>query len=141
MYKEAYQKARFHILFGPQSLFDRVRFKMSGVQKLYLEGSHYRKRVSERSIPQEILNELLIFDSKTWDLQTAEVRIDRGRFVNSTWEKVVDGHRYQVTIGMGNYVKTIVEKTTSGMDKCVRSGELYDFVERVNTELMDAEDQ
>jgi hypothetical protein len=26
------------------------------------------------------------------------------------------------------------------MDKCVRSGELYDFVERVNAELMDAED-
>lgn len=57
---------------------------------------------------------------------------------NSTWERVIDGHHYWVTIG--NYVKIIVDRTTSGMDKCVRSGELYDFVERVNAELMDAED-
>ena len=37
---------------------------------------------------------------------------------------------------MGNYVKTIVDRTTSGMDKCVRTGELYDFVELVNAQLM-----
>jgi len=78
----------------------------------------------------------LEFDANTWELKTAEVRTDRGKFVNSTWEKIVDGHHYQVTIGMGNYVKTIVDRTTSGMDKCVRTGELYDFVELVNAQLM-----
>ena len=81
---------------------------------------------------------MLESDASTWMRKTAEVRTDRGKFVNSAWERVIDGHHYWGTIG--NYVKTIVDRTTSGMDKCVRSGELYDFVERVNAELMDAED-
>ena len=112
---------------------------MKDVHRLYLEGSHYKKRITERDIPPEILEALLNFDASSWSLQTAEVRTDRGKFVNSTWEKIIDGHRYWVTIGMGNYVKTIVERTTSGMNKCIRSGDLYDFVERTNTQLM-AED-
>ena len=45
----------------------------------------------------------------------------------------------RIDIGIGNYVKTIVDRTTSGMDKCIRSGELYDFVEHVNAEMMAAE--
>lgn len=140
MYRETYPKARFHIQFGPSSLFERVHFKMRDVHKLYQQGTHYQKRLSERNIPSEILKALLEFDASTWTLQTAEVRTDRGKFVNSTWEKVIDGHHYWVTIGIGNYVKTIVDRTTSGMDKCIRSGELYDFVEHVNAELMAAEE-
>ncbi len=136
MYRENYPKARFHIQFGPASLFERVRFKMKDVHKLYLDGTHYKKRLSERDIPPVIMEALLEFDVSSWKLQTAEVRTDRGKFVNSTWEKVVDGHHYWVTIGMGNYVKTIVDRTTSGLDKCIRSGELYDFVESVNSQLM-----
>ena len=136
MYRENYPKARFHIQFGPSSLFERVQFKMKDVHKLYLQGTHYRKRLSERDIPGDILEALLDFDANTWTLQTAEVRIDRGKFVNSTWEKIIDGHHYWVTIGIGNYVKTIVDRTTSGMGKCIRSGELYDYVESVNAQLM-----
>ena len=45
----------------------------------------------------------------------------------------------RIDIGIGNYVKTIVDRTTSGMDKCIRSGELFDYVESVNAQLM-AED-
>ena len=112
---------------------------MKDSHKLYLNRSHYQKRLLERSIPPEILEALLDFDASTRELQTAEVRTDRGKLVNSTWEKIIDGHHYQVTIGIGNYVKTIVDRTTSGMDKCVRSGELYDFVERVNSKLMSEE--
>jgi len=37
--------------------------------------------------------------------------------------------------------KTSVDRTTSGMDKCVRSGELCDFVERVNVGLLAAEEK
>ena len=87
MYRENYPKARFHIRFGPSSLFERVRFKMKDSHKLYLNGSHYKKRLLERNIPPEILEELLDFDASTWELQTAEVRMDRRKFVNSTWEK------------------------------------------------------
>ena len=50
MYREDYPKARFHIQFGPASLFERVRFKMKDVHKLYLGGTHYKKRLSERGM-------------------------------------------------------------------------------------------
>lgn len=136
-YREDYVKVRFHVEFGPPSLFERVRYKMQNVTKLYLEGAHFTKRVQEREIPRNVMDELLQFDIDTWSLKTAEVREDRGKFVNSTWEKVIDGVPYWVTIGMGNYIKTIVIRTSSGMDKCVRNGEFYDFVEQVNRGLMD----
>ena len=67
---------------------------MRDAHKLYLDGTHYKKRLSEREIPPEILEALLDFDSSTWTLQTAEVRTDRGKFVNSTWERVIEGHHY-----------------------------------------------
>lgn len=139
MYHEDYNKIRFHVEFGPPALFERVRFKMKDVHKLYLQGSHFIKRAQERQIPEEIMQSLLNFDVNEWTLKTTEVREDRGKFVNSTWEKTIDGVHYWVTIGMGNYIKTIVLRDTSGMDRCVRSGPYYDFVERVNRQLMDEE--
>ena len=68
---------------------------------------------------------------------TASVREDRGKFVDSTWEIVIDGVRYWVTIGMGTFIKTIVIKETSGVENCIRSGGYYDFVEKVNRKLID----
>jgi hypothetical protein len=139
MFKANYQTARFHKDFGPSSLFMRVNFKMKGTQKLYLDGKHFVQRKEERAIPDDILNALCDFDISSWELINAEVRIDRGKFVNSTWEKILNGRRYQVTIGMGNYVTTIVDRTSSGVEKCFREGEFYDYVEQVNKELMEAE--
>ena len=134
MYKN--KTERFHIEFGPDSLFQRVNFKMKNVTELYLKGEHFNERLLQRKIPETIVQALRKFVISEWRLVTAEVRVDRGKFVNSTWEKVVDGCHYQVTIGLGSCVETIVNKTSSGTDKCVRSGELYDFVSRVNEELM-----
>ena len=136
MYKANYDTARFHVEFGPQSLFVRVRFKMRNVHKLYLDGNHFKQRLDEREIPDDIVQALCDFNINSWVLQTAEVRTDRGKFVNSTWERTLYGHRYQVTIGIGSYVKAIVDRTSSGVDKCIRGGELYDLVARVNDELM-----
>lgn len=48
MYRENYPKVRFHIRFGPSSLFERVRFKMKDSHKLYLNRSHYQKRLLEK---------------------------------------------------------------------------------------------
>ena len=138
-YKENYKRVRFHIEFGPTSLFERVKYKMKDVSKLYLSGAHFVDRVSTRNIPKDIMQKLEKFDINEWTLVTASVRNDRGKFVDSTWEVCVDDVRYWVTIGMGNYVRTIVIKDTSGIEKCVRGGEFYEFVERVNRELMDAE--
>jgi predicted transcriptional regulator len=138
-YKEDYKRVRFHIEFGPTSLFERVKYKMRDVKKLYLSGTHFSDRMTNRNIPADIARKLENFDINEWDLVTASVRSDRGKFVDSTWEVCVDDVRYWVTIGMGNYVRTIVVKDSSGVEKCVRGGDFYEFVERVNRELMDAE--
>ena len=138
-YKEDYKRVRFHIEFGPTSLFERVKYKMRDVRKLYLNGTHFEERMKNRNIPENVVRKLEHFDINEWDLVTASVRNDRGKFVDSTWEVCVDDVRYWVTIGMGNYVRTIVIKDSSGVEKCVRGGEFYKFVERVNRELMDAE--
>ena len=135
--KEIHQETvRFHIDFGPPSLFERVRFKMKDVHKLYLDGTHFNKRLSERDSPEDVIEKLKAFDCCEWTLKTAEVRKDRGKFVNSTWEVLCNGNPYWVTISVGNFITTIVLRNSSGMDKCIRNGEYYDFVESVNRKLM-----
>ncbi len=128
---------RFHVDFGPSSLFERVRYKMKDVHKLYMDGKHFNKRVSERDIPADVIIKLQDFDCCEWVLKTAEVRKDRGKFINSTWEVLCNGNPYWVTIGVGNYITTIVLRDSSGMNKCIRNGEYYDYVESVNRKLMD----
>ena len=137
MYKQDYKRVRFHIEFGPASLFERVQYKMKDVTKLYMDGTHFRKRLSERDIPDAVISKLQQFDSSVWTLKTASVREDRGKFVDSTWEVEIDGVRYWVTIGMGNYIRTIVVKETSGIEKCIREGTYFDFVDQVNKDLME----
>lgn len=139
MYKQKYKRIRFHVEFGPPSLFERVRFKMKDVTTLYMDGVHFQTRASERNIPNDIMDRLQQFDTNEWHVVTASVREDRGKFVDSTWEIVINGVRYWVTIGMGTFIKTIVIKETSGVENCIRSGEYYDFVEEVNRKLMDEE--
>ena len=138
-YKQSYKRIRFHVEFGPPSLFERVRFKMKDVTTLYMDGVHFQTRASERNIPDDIMTRLLQFDINEWRVVTASVRENRGKFVDSTWEIVIDGVRYWVTIGMGTFIKTIVIKETSGVENCIRSGEYYDFVEQVNRKLMDGD--
>ena len=135
---------RFSVLYGPDSLFERVRFIMRDVHTLSMDGAHFNARVSERNIPEAILTQLRLFNVDDWTLKTAEVRKDRGKFYNSTWEKIIDGQRYWVTIGLKDFIITIICKGSeysipSGIRNCLRSGEYYNFVERVNRELMDNE--
>lgn len=131
--------ARFYVDFGPASLFERVLFKMKDVHELHIGGPHYNARKSERRIPQEVLDHINHFDVSEWRLVTAEVRTDRGKFYNSTWEYCINNVAYWLTIGIGECVVTIVKKESSGVDKCIRSGELYDYVENVNRDLMNKE--
>ena len=139
MFKAKFERIRFSAEFGPSSLFERVQFKMRGVTDLYMDGKHFQARLSERNIPHEILSQLQHFDASKWVLRTASVRSDSGKFVDSTWEVTVNPYRYWVTIGLGNFISTIVVKDSSGIEKCVRNGEFYDYVEKVNRELMNAE--
>ena len=138
-YKENYKRIRFHIEFGPVSLFERVQYKMKNLDKLYLKGTHFMDRVSSRNIPNTVIRKIENFDISEWSLVTASVRSDRGKFVDSTWEICIDNVHYWLTIGIGNYVRTIVIKDRSGIEKCVRDGAFYDFVEMVNKNLMENE--
>ena len=130
---------RFHVDFGPPSLFERVRYKMKDVHHLYMDGKHFNKRKSERNIPDTVIEKLQHFDINEWTLKTAEVRPDRGKFMNSTWEVICFDKPYWVTIGIGNYIITIVQRNSSGIDLCIREGDFYNFVEETNLRLMEEE--
>lgn len=131
-----FEKSRFHKAFGPKSLFDRVIFKMSQESSLKLNGKHFNKRLIERKIPKIVLDEVKNFNTQDWEVVTVEVRTDKGKFVNSTWEKEIGGARYWITIGFGNLVQTVIKKDSSGIHNIIKSGELYRFVEQVNLDLM-----
>lgn len=132
-----FETARFHVRFGPASLFERVRYKMGSVKTLRLNIPHYQQRVVERNIPEKVLFEIEYFDAALWEVVSAEVRTDTGKFVSSSWLREFDGHLFSITIGLGNSVVTLYEKDSSGIEQCIRSGYLYDFVSAVNQKLMD----
>lgn len=132
-----FAKCRFHIEQGPKSLFDRVIYKFKDVTELKLHGSHYKLRNEQRQIPEEVIKELVSFNIGRWHLKQAEVRVDTGKFVNTTWELIVDDVRYWVVVGFNNVIETIIVKNSSGFEGIVTSGELYKFVDEVNRKLMD----
>ncbi len=132
-----FQKARFHAATGPRSLFDRVRFKMSGKRTLRVHAPHLAGRAAERAAPLEAIS---TFDAGEWELVTVEVREDTCKFVNSAWTREIDGQRWWVVIGLNDTVETVIDTDKRGLgDAIVTGGELFDRVEKVNRELMLAE--
>ena len=134
-----FNKSRFHKEYGPNSLFERVEFKMRDVNTLKLHAKHFKQRLKDRKIPEKVLNEIESFDKNKWKVVTAEVRNDKGKFVNSTWEYEIDNIRYWITVGFNDTVQTIIIKDSSGTDNIIKDGELYDFVDKVNKKLMNEE--
>lgn len=128
--------SRFHIEYGPKSLFDRVLFVMDETTTLKFHSKHFNSRCTDRNISEDILDQLVDFNINEWNVVTLEVRTDKGKFVKSTWEKIINGIRYWITIGYNNAIQTIVIKNSSGISKVIKDGELYYFVDKVNTELM-----
>ena len=72
-----FQKTRFHIDFGPPSLFSRILFKMADVTEIKMHGKHFSARCAERNIPDNVLEKIKNFSCKEWSLKTCEVRNDR----------------------------------------------------------------
>ena len=134
-----FKTARFHVETGPQSLFDRVRFKMAGRRKLKFHAAHLRQRLQERGVPTDLLQQ---FDADTWELVSAEVRVDTGKFVNSTWVCEGAGERWWVVIGFRDTVENVLAANKVGLGPdpdIVTSGPLYQRVRQVNEVLMDDE--
>lgn len=77
------------------------------------------------------LEALQHFDQDRWRLMTAEVRADKGRFVNTAWSVDVDDQEWWVIIGFNSTMKTVIRAARRKLalgPGIVRSGELYDFV-------------
>lgn len=88
----------------------------------------------ERGVPLELIS---TFDSDDWVLMTAEVDDTKGEFISSAWIREINGRTLWVVIGLGNSVKTIIEKDSNGInDEIVQSGTLYEHVAAVNQKLI-----
>ncbi|PAK33679.1 hypothetical protein V2I71_12570 [Peribacillus frigoritolerans] len=132
-----FKTSRFHVHYGPDSLFKRVLYKFQEPKKLMLHGNHFNERKEQRKIPNDVIQSLLEFNPAQWRVVTVEVRNDTGKFVNATWEKDIDNHKYWVTIGYGNVVQTIIKKESKGLgNDIIKEGSFYQFVSKVNEMLM-----
>ena len=142
-----FERARFHVDTGPESLFERVRFIMRGVHSVKVDGPHFTMRVRERRIPSEVVEMVASFNASDWSVVSAEVRLDKGKFVASSWGREYNGRYYVVIIGLGDIAETIYDtdlpcpKFRPGRLKnfLENRSPFYDFVEKVNQELMYAE--
>ena len=134
-----FETARFHVATGPEALFKRVRFKMQGRYELKVHPRHVQERAYDRQAPIE---QLCQFDSERWMLRTAEVRVDKGKFVNTAWEVDVNGETWWVVIGFERTMKTVIRARQSKLGlgpTIVRTGPLFEFVALVNQKLMEEE--
>jgi predicted phosphodiesterase len=136
------ERKKFHVDYGPASLFERVRFKFGDVRSLKLHGSHYNQRVTDRNIPPELIAELVNFNPDRWELKQAEVRADNGKFILTTWERKFNGEIFWVVVGLGDVVVSVIRKQLTrnvGTTGIITSGSFYDFVSDVNMKLMEDE--
>ena len=141
-----FERVRFSAALGPASLFERVAFVMRGPHSLKTDGKHFRKRVEERSIPPEVVQMASSFNSADWTLLSAEVRVDKGKFVATAWGRKWKGRNYVIVIGLGDVLETIYDSALpfDEIHACRLGGVSPDypfgrFVERVNRELMEME--
>lgn len=126
-----FETARFHVKTGPEALFERVRAVLDEPTELRIDPDHVQQRAEERSAP---LDQLKQFDPETWELKTAEVRKDKGLFVSTAWACQVDGRNWWVVIGYNDTVVTVIETDKEGLgQEIVTGGDLYSYVEKVNT--------
>jgi hypothetical protein len=92
--------------------------------------------VAGRHAPTDRLVE---FDPDAWELVSADVRTDTGKWVKSTWSVDVDGRRWWVVIGLGSTVVTVIDVAPERVglgDGIITEGPLYEFVAGVNAKLM-----
>ncbi|RYX81123.1 hypothetical protein EON83_25620 [bacterium] len=131
-----FQTARFNVSFGPNSLFERVRFILREKRELKIHTTHFRQQAINRDAP---IDELKKFDPAQWQLVTVEVRTDKGKFVSTAWRVELAGSSWWVVIGLHDTIETafpINAKKLGRGDSIVTHGILYTFVEEVNRQLM-----
>jgi hypothetical protein len=134
-----FETARFHKETGPVSLFARVRHLMREPVALKAHGPHVTERLRQRNAP---VHEVTHFDPVDWDLVSAEVRTDTGKWVASTWRVRADARDWWVVVGLGGALVTVIDVEPGRRrrgEAIVTEGPLYEFVDAVNAGLMRAE--
>ena len=137
--KRTFETARFHIKTGPKSLFERINFKFRDVTYLKVHATHFVERMIERDAP---IKSIIKFDANTWRLVNAEIITDSGKFVSTAWEIYINDKYWRVVIGFENTIQTVINIDGYSNHVGVKintNGELYEYVKKVNKELMDAE--
>ena len=83
------------------------------------------------------------FNSADWTLLSAEVRVDKGKFIASAWGRKWKGRNYVIVVGLGDVLETIYDSALPFEDihACRLGGVSPDypfgrFVEQVNRDLM-----
>ncbi len=134
-----YELRDFHIDVGPSSLFERVRFKLQKLRSLK------NMRPFKDRGPRALQKALSRFNSSDWQLISAGVRDDTGKFVTSTWRRVFENKCWQLVIGYEGIIVSLSEVSTPQTDltdQYIKRGTiLYNFVEQVSHELMVADGQ
>ncbi|MEV7862124.1 hypothetical protein AB0O86_25680 [Streptomyces hirsutus] len=131
-----FETARFHVETGPGSLFTRVRHILGEPVRLKAHGAHVTERLQQRGAP---LEKLTRFDPEGWELVSAEVRTDTGKWVKSTWRVRADGRDWWVVTGLGNSLVTVIDvdpRRRGRGESIVTEGPLYARVDAVNADLM-----
>ncbi|MEU7395352.1 MULTISPECIES: hypothetical protein [Streptomyces] len=93
-------------------------------------------RLGQRGAP---LDTVTRFDPGTWQLVSAEVRTDTGKWVKSTWRVRADGRSWWVVVGLGNALVTVIDvdpRRRGRGDGIVTGGHVYAHVDVVNAALM-----
>jgi hypothetical protein len=105
--------------------------------ELRIDPDHVQQRAAEREAP---LEELKQFDPNQWELKTAEVRTDKGLFVNTAWACKADGRDWWVVIGYDDTAMTVIETDKDGLGPdIVTGGDLYNRVKEVNKKKSEQE--
>jgi hypothetical protein len=93
---------RFHVDVGPKELFERVRSVMGGRRGLTPTREHFPRRAVQRGVPDEVAD----FDSREWELMTAEVDPRKGKFTSSSWRRRIGGQVWWIVIGLHDVLET-----------------------------------
>jgi hypothetical protein len=119
--------AQFLVEDGPEALFRRVRFIM---------GKKPHARIAT-VIPGARKPLEKIINLREWQVVAATVRVDRGKFVTSTWEGALNGEDWRVEIGMNETVLSIGRISCLGrLSRDLNAASFYRFVADVNNDLM-----
>lgn len=131
--------SRFHKLTGPASLFERTEFIMGKKNGLNLQGSHFKQRCIERNVSDLDVGD---FNTKVWELMTVDVNIKKGKFIASSWRKLIGEHYLWISIGTNQEIMTVVwDRCPHPSKDIITQGPLFIFTDEVNIKLMQSEEK